>query len=78
MIRVRCCHAWEAPREDQLLDETRFACFLTTRLKVDGRVLVAKVKVWSGRVDQWKERESLMKRSKGEKMSALSSSVETL
>lgn len=30
---ARRCHAREAPREDQLLVETRFSCVLTTRPK---------------------------------------------
>lgn len=34
MLRGWKCHAREAPREDQLLVETRFSCLLVTRLKM--------------------------------------------
>lgn len=39
MLCGRECHAREAPREDQLLVETRFSCLLVTRLKVSARML---------------------------------------
>lgn len=41
----RECHAREAPREDQLLGETRFACLLGTRLKVSSSLLCEEANV---------------------------------